>query len=1208
MGPVGPGPGARMRPYAGRTMNCPTCGAESAAGARFCSACGQPLRPLSEERRVVTVLFADLVGFTSLSETLDPEQVKRLVESAFERLVRDVTAFGGRVDKIVGDAIVALFGAPVAHEDDAERAVRAALRMQETLTGYAEESGVAIRMRIGVNTGEVLVGALRAGGDYTAMGDVVNTASRLQTLASPGEVLVGESTHLATRDVISYEPRGALIARGREQPVNVWTAATALLPPGYRPRLRRSPLVGRESEMAMLLNTVRVSLSHHRAQLVLILGEAGVGKSRLATELAAAVADEERVVDLSGRCVPYGEANPWWPIAEVLRGACGVGRDEPLEAARAKTAASVAAVCDDSGAVGSSPDGAIDRAAVVDGLLHLMGYEGPLRELDGTRVRAEATQSLLTYIEAAVRRGPLMIRLADLHWADPAVLELIDELSPHLARHPVIFVATARRALQERWTPRGGRFNSLVLNLDPLEREATALLLDTLAGTDLAPTTREALLDRSGGNPFYLEELVTLLGQQQVDAALAGATGERSPAALMASEAIGPSTTEGLPDTLRGLVAARIDGLSPEEQMVLEDASVWGSSGPLKAVERISEAVRGAPVVAPVIQSLADKDVLVLDGSEWSFRSDLVREVAYARLTKRDRMLRHAGIAGYLADAVAGRFADDGLVDTVARHYVEAARLAADLGAEAGHMDLADRAVHWSLEAARRAEESASWPLAERLLSHALDLLGRDGDPATRLRCHLGRSLSRAEQWDEAGARSDADAALVLAGSLSDPASRAHALLRLAAADTRAGRRHEAEAGIAEAIELFDGVGDVRGRAEALRQLGMSFLLRGDQRAAEEPIAAALDAFRALGDRRGEAWSMQNLAWIAFNDGRTEHAERFVEASERAFREVGDRGGLAWVQGLAAFVRFRQGDFDAARDLATRILRESERRGDRYGQGMMHLVLGGVELWSGHPRSATTAAEQAVVAFRSAGDANGLEQSLVMRGRAEVMSGHVESGLASFDEAGRAAADLGTGSRLWAHVRAVTEVQLGRPAALLRLDDEQITDVQGLAPSDGAMLAARGLALAQIGEDEAAWEAVQAAVAMAPDGGAERSAAALVAACTGRVADAERAAGTTRALRGATYLDRLTADLALALLDAGAAGEVALETARRELGTGEDAVASALVALAAEVRAESGGGDATGLAAEAASSLARLGLEDTAWRDVFRRIAAVRVA
>ncbi len=207
-----------------------------AEGARYCWSCGQSLATPGDERRVVTVLFADLVGFTTMSETLDPEQVKRFVDRAFERLVADVVAFGGRVDKIIGDAIVALFGAPTAHEDDAERAVRAALRMQQTLATYAAETGMGVRMRIGVNSGEVLVGALRAGGDYTAMGDVVNTASRLQTSADPGAVLVGESTFVTTKDVIVYESCGALVARGRGQPVNVWVAKEALLPPGYRPR------------------------------------------------------------------------------------------------------------------------------------------------------------------------------------------------------------------------------------------------------------------------------------------------------------------------------------------------------------------------------------------------------------------------------------------------------------------------------------------------------------------------------------------------------------------------------------------------------------------------------------------------------------------------------------------------------------------------------------------------------------------------------------------------------------------------------------------------------------------------------------------------------------------------------------------------------------------------------------------------------------
>ncbi len=764
---------------------------------------------------MVTVLFADLVGFTALSEQMDPEQVKRLVDKAFERLVRDVTAFGGKVDKIIGDAIVALFGAPVAHEDDAERAVRAALRMQETLGAYAQESGAGIRIRIGVNTGEVLVGALRAGGDYTAMGDVVNTASRLQTLADPGEVLVGETTHAATRDMIGYESRGALIARGREEPVNVWTATQALLPPGYRPRHRQSPLIGRDGEMAILTNAVRVSVAHGRAQVLVILGEAGVGKTRLANEVAAIAEMDDGVSHFNGRCVPYGEANPWWPIAEALRSGCGIGRDEPLDSARAKSMAAVSEVC-----TGRDGDpGRADITAVVNGLLHLMGYEGPLRGLDGARARTEATQALLTFLEASVRRRPLMIRLADLHWADQSVLDLIDELSTHLARHPFVFVATARRALQERWSPRVGRFNSLVLNLDPLDRTATSVLLDALAGDELDPATRTMLLDRSGGNPFYLEELITLVGQHTAEVAAAGG---RSPSGRL---------SDTLPDTLRGLVAARIDGLSPEEQLVLEDASVWGSSGPLVVVNRIAEAVRGVADVTSLVQSLADKDVLVFAGDEWSFRSDLVREVAYARLTKRERLMRHVGIASYLEHAVAGRFADDGVVDTIARHYVEGAHLARDLGPGTGPDGLEDQAVTWALEAARRAEHDASWPLAGRLYTQALALLDDDATLA-RFRCLLGRSRVLAEQWDEPGARADALEALALADELGDPGGRAHALLRMAAASARAAEFKRADEELAESLQLFDGQGDVGGRAEVLRQRGMAELLRGDQRAA----------------------------------------------------------------------------------------------------------------------------------------------------------------------------------------------------------------------------------------------------------------------------------------------------------------------------------------------------------------------------------------
>src|SRR5262245_8775301 len=256
-------------------MSCPVCSAQVPDGARFCPECGQRLIVAPEERRLVTVLMADLVGFTTYAESADPEQVKRLVDHCFERLVTDFTTFGGRLDKIVGDEVVALFGTPVAHEDDAERAVRAALRMHETLALVAEEISVPVRMRVGVNTGEVLVGAMRAGGDPTVMGDVVNTAQRLQTLAEPGEVIVGSATDAATRDCVEYAALGRLSGRGRDEPVEAYRAVRVLSPPGRRRTAGRAPLLGRDDEIEALSRVFEMATTRSRAQLVLLYGEAG---------------------------------------------------------------------------------------------------------------------------------------------------------------------------------------------------------------------------------------------------------------------------------------------------------------------------------------------------------------------------------------------------------------------------------------------------------------------------------------------------------------------------------------------------------------------------------------------------------------------------------------------------------------------------------------------------------------------------------------------------------------------------------------------------------------------------------------------------------------------------------------------------------------------------------------------------------------------
>ena len=391
-----------------------------------------------DERRVVTVLFADIVGFTTLSEHRDPEQVKGIVDGCFQRLVADIEEFGGRVDKIVGDAVLALFGAPIAHEDDAERAVRTALRLPVTLCDAAADLGLNVRLRVGVNTGEVLVGSLRAGGDYTAMGDVVNTAQRLQSAAEPGQVLVGQATYLTTRRVVTYRSVGTVAAKGREAPVAAWVAEGARLPPGHRADRRRAPLVGRDDEVALLSHTLNMAIDRGRPALLLTLGDAGLGKSRLAEEVAEQARECHGALILPGRCVPYGEANVWWPVASAVQAACDVEPgDEPDVVAR-KVRAAVAEALD--GADGGA--GAVDR--VVEGLLQLLGFE-VLRGIDATRARDEVIGSLLAFTTALARRRPVVMVLSDLHWADEAVLDVLGGLLQSTARLPFVVLATRGR-------------------------------------------------------------------------------------------------------------------------------------------------------------------------------------------------------------------------------------------------------------------------------------------------------------------------------------------------------------------------------------------------------------------------------------------------------------------------------------------------------------------------------------------------------------------------------------------------------------------------------------------------------------------------------------------------------------------------------------------------------------------------------------------
>ena len=852
------------------------------------------------------MLFADVVGFTTLSENRDPEQVKHLVDRCFQWLVADIVSFGGRVDKIIGDAVLALFGAPVAHEDDAERAVRAALRMQQTVTDRAHELDGAVRLRIGVNTGEVLVGALQAGGDYTAMGDVVNTANRLQTAARPGEVLVGESTHATTERVIPYVERGVVPAKGRDAPVSAWVARPPSSAPGERPNRTTGPLVGRDDEVSVLTRAASTALGNERAALLLLLGDAGMGKSRVAAEVLGSLACSQGAVVLEGRCLPYGEVNAWWPIADAMRSAIDATASDPLEVVEPRLRRVVSETTRR-----ELDDHEVTRTA--NGLLQLFGFEESREGLDLDRAREEVVRSVVTFLDDLTRKGPVILWLSDLHWADDVVLELLTTALVTLARRPLVVLTTARRSLLKRWTPPVGRFDTFALNLEALDAAATEQLIDVLLSeTDheaLGEAARVELRERSGGNPLFLVELLALLDDQQV-AALDGGRSD---------------SLSDMPDTLRGLVAARLDHLAPNERALIDDAAVLGRRGRIEHLAEMARQIRGVAHIDGEVAAVEARDLLRIDGDIWEFCSDLTREVAYRMLTKSDRAEKHLGVARWVEAQHEGNW-NDRTVDLLAHHYGQAAELLADLGA-VGQLSggVRGRALHWIDEVSARGEHLRLLPAVERLCTQGL-ALADDEHAATRLTLLVRRARGRTQARDAAGASEDAAAAMELALELGDESAHAAVLVVQGDLAQQAGDLDRAQATLDQAVQRYAEAGDDDGRAEALRARSLAELFAGRTTDAERTASEAREVFHSLGRTSGEAWALQNLAWISFVQGRTAEAEHRIGESLELFGDLGDSGGAAWARGLRGFVRLAEGDLAGADELQRAVLTDARAR------------------------------------------------------------------------------------------------------------------------------------------------------------------------------------------------------------------------------------------------------------------------------------------
>jgi class 3 adenylate cyclase/tetratricopeptide (TPR) repeat protein len=965
-------------------LMCPNCGQENPDGFRFCGRCAGSLEPEAherrEERKVITVLFADLVGFTARAERMDPEDVRALLAPYHQRLRYELERFGGTVEKFIGDAVMALFGAPVAHEDDPERALRAALAIRDWVIGQGE----ALQARIAVNTGEALVSPTvrPERGEGMASGDVINTAARLQAAAPVNGILVGETTYRATRHAIEYRKRPPVEAKGKAEPVGVWEAVQAHARLGVDVvQEAHATLVGRERELALLRQSLARLLEERAPQLVTLVGVPGIGKSRLVYELLQLVEEgRELITWRQGRSLPYGEGVAFWALGEMAKAQAGVLESDSADNASRKLAAAVAEAIRDEK----------EAAWVAAHVRPLVGV-GEDMELGGDR-RSEAFAAWRRFFEALAEQRPLVLVFEDLHFADEGLLDFVDHLVDWASGVPILVLATARPELLDHrpgWG--GGKPNATTLSLSPLSDKDTASLIGALLNRAvLEAEIQSDLLARAGGNPLYAEQYVRMLLE------------------------LGEQEELPLPESIQGIIASRLDALAPEEKSLLQAAAVIGKVFWLGALAALDGGLSRAGLEER-LHGLERRQFVrrehrsaVADEPQYAFLHLLVRDVVYGQIPRGLRAEKHRLAAGWIESL--GRPQDH--AEMLAHHYGSALGLVRAVGGDEAELQGPARAA--LCDAGDRAFSLHAYLPAARFYEAALELWPADSFERAELLFRAGRARSIGV---EGGGEQLAQArdGLLAHG---DRGAAAEAEMLLCDLIWRQGRRDLAHEHLRGARSLIEGAEPSWSTAFVLSEIARFLMLAGQRedgtRLGREGLAMAealgLDALRAdalcwigtarvvnSGDRSGIedlqrsieigeqanaplqlCRSYNNLGAVLEFLGEVEPAYTARLEGERIAERLGAATWVRWFQGVLPNVRSRRGDWDESLRMADDFIAAVDAGSPHYLEAQVYSTRAKMRLARGDSAGAIRDAQSALPAARAAKDPQMLYTALAV--------------------------------------------------------------------------------------------------------------------------------------------------------------------------------------------------------------------------------------